>query len=74
MAVSDNDRQILDALVDAREVSFTAEDREAIVRAGVPVGCVVRCLIDFARCGGPTNPQCVIQFVGCMASCLRGGG
>ena len=74
MANTEAGRQFLDQLVDDQRVNFSAEDREALLRAGVPIGCILKCAARLVTCG-VTNPQCVGEFVACVIGCLgRGGG
>jgi hypothetical protein len=73
MAASQAERQFLDALVEDPEVAFTAEDREALLGARIPIGCLVKCAVALVGCG-PTNPKCIGEFAACVLACFGGGG
>lgn len=73
MAMSDSERRLLDDLAADSSVEFSEADRDALVRGGVPIFCLLRCAGEFVICG-PANRDCQERFLACVLSCLGIGG
>ena len=73
MAMSDSERRLLDDLAADSSVEFSEADRDALVRGGVPIFCLLRCAGQFVLCG-PTSGDCQRRFIECVLACLGVGG
>jgi hypothetical protein len=70
MALSVSELNLLNALVSDENVAFTAADRDAYVQAGVPIFCILAAGARLITCGGPTDPNCLAQFITDVAACF----
>lgn len=76
MAISETERRLLDDLAADPSVAFSAADRDALIRGGVPIWCILRAAGAFVICG-VTNRECQQAFLNEVLGCFganRGGG